>query len=90
MGDPAKPSPVAASPPAKTPSPTKSPSSPVASPGATEASAPLVADEHPEEDTYDLGIDVGAGSDTASLRSSILRYREENGRTYHAYKDGCK
>jgi SAM-dependent methyltransferase len=25
---------------------------------------------------------------TVSLRSSILRYRHENGRTYHAYKDG--
>ncbi|KAI6765901.1 hypothetical protein HG530_006971 [Fusarium avenaceum] len=30
-----------------------------------------------------------AGSDTTSLRSSILQYREENGRTYHAYKDGA-
>ncbi|RKL19265.1 hypothetical protein BFJ68_g3539 [Fusarium oxysporum] len=38
---------------------------------------PLAVDEH---DT---------GSDTTSLRSSILRYREENGRTYHAYKDGA-
>ncbi|CAH0054229.1 unnamed protein product [Clonostachys solani] len=27
-------------------------------------------------------------SSTASINSSILRYREENGRTYHAYKDG--
>ncbi|KAF7555980.1 hypothetical protein G7Z17_g1687 [Cylindrodendrum hubeiense] len=27
-------------------------------------------------------------SDTASLSSSILAYRQENGRTYHAYKDG--
>ncbi|KAE9367287.1 S-adenosyl-L-methionine-dependent methyltransferase [Stipitochalara longipes BDJ] len=25
---------------------------------------------------------------TASIGSSILKYREENGRTYHAYKDG--
>ncbi|KAN0091873.1 S-adenosyl-L-methionine-dependent methyltransferase [Hyaloscypha variabilis] len=25
---------------------------------------------------------------TASISSSILKYREENGRTYHAYKDG--
>ena len=25
---------------------------------------------------------------TGSLASSILRYRQENGRTYHAYKDG--
>ncbi|CAH0021566.1 unnamed protein product [Clonostachys rhizophaga] len=26
-------------------------------------------------------------SSTTSINSSILRYREENGRTYHAYKD---
>ncbi len=25
---------------------------------------------------------------TASISSSIMKYREENGRTYHAYKDG--
>lgn len=28
------------------------------------------------------------GSDTTSLKSSIMKYRKENGRTYHAYKDG--
>ncbi|CRK14652.1 hypothetical protein BN1723_010432 [Verticillium longisporum] len=27
-------------------------------------------------------------SSTTSINSSILRYRQENGRTYHAYKDG--
>lgn len=27
-------------------------------------------------------------SSTASMTSSILRFRQENGRTYHAYKDG--
>lgn len=27
-------------------------------------------------------------SSTTSMRSSIMHYREENGRTYHAYKDG--
>lgn len=42
-----------------------------------------------EDDSYDSAIDVGlATSSTASMTSSILRYREENGRTYHAYKDG--
>ncbi len=35
----------------------------------------------PEKDT--------AASDTTSLMSSVLKYRHENGRTYHAYKDGC-
>uniref|UniRef100_A0A0D2XJI7 Uncharacterized protein n=1 Tax=Fusarium oxysporum (strain Fo5176) TaxID=660025 RepID=A0A0D2XJI7_FUSOF len=29
-------------------------------------------------------------SSTASVSSSILNYRRENGRTYHAYKDGSK
>jgi len=29
-------------------------------------------------------------SSTTSIGSSILRYRQENGRTYHAYKDGSK
>src|SRR5262245_15452361 len=44
-----------------------------------------------EPDTADadssLG-DVGGASTTASINSSILKYREENGRTYHSFKDG--
>jgi hypothetical protein len=32
----------------------------------------------------------GAISDTASISSSIFKYRVENGRTYHAYKAGCE
>jgi len=28
-------------------------------------------------------------SETATLRSSITAYRMENGRRYHAYKDGA-
>ncbi|KAH9218270.1 S-adenosyl-L-methionine-dependent methyltransferase [Leptodontidium sp. 2 PMI_412] len=30
----------------------------------------------------------GNASSTASINSNITKYREENGRTYHAYKDG--
>ena len=47
--------------------------------------APLEAepDDHWEVDSS-LGSDTE--SSTASLSSSIARYREENGRTYHAYK----
>jgi hypothetical protein len=30
---------------------------------------------------------AGDVSDTTSVMSSIFKYREENGRTYHAYKD---
>ncbi|RDW84508.1 S-adenosyl-L-methionine-dependent methyltransferase-4 [Coleophoma cylindrospora] len=33
------------------------------------------------------GSQYGGGS-TASIASSILKHRQENGRTYHAYKDG--
>lgn len=32
----------------------------------------------------------GEESDTTSLDSSIFRFREENGRTYHAYKEGSE
>jgi hypothetical protein len=41
------------------------------------------------DDEY--GVDNGAGdsaSETTSLNSSIFHYRHENGRRYHAYKDG--
>ncbi|RTE81928.1 hypothetical protein BHE90_003524 [Fusarium euwallaceae] len=52
---------------------------------------PLEVDDNPDNVTVDDGdsaLGVDGASDTTSLRSSILRYREENGRTYHAYKDG--
>ncbi|KAJ4157833.1 hypothetical protein NW754_009483 [Fusarium falciforme] len=52
---------------------------------------PLEADDNPDNVTVDDGdsaLGADGASDTTSLRSSILRYREENGRTYHAYKDG--
>lgn len=85
MGDVVKtPSPPASSSPAGALA--ASPRSPAV--GQTHNTAPLVVDENPEEGD-DLGIEIGAGSDTTSLKSSILRYREENGRTYHAYKDGA-
>ncbi|KAL6405764.1 methyltransferase domain-containing protein [Ilyonectria robusta] len=37
------------------------------------------------DSTLSIGHTV---SSTSSIRSSIIKYREENGRTYHAYKDG--
>ncbi|RDW73611.1 S-adenosyl-L-methionine-dependent methyltransferase-5 [Coleophoma crateriformis] len=43
-----------------------------------------------EEEDYndsDSGFGSVIGSSTASLASSILKHREENGRTYHAYKE---
>ncbi|KAJ4244027.1 hypothetical protein NW762_014640 [Fusarium torreyae] len=36
----------------------------------------------------DSFLETNEGSSTSSINSSILRYRQENGRTYHAYKDG--
>ncbi|KAF5020567.1 hypothetical protein F66182_7399 [Fusarium sp. NRRL 66182] len=51
----------------------------------------LVADDLTASETFDDGdsaLGSTTGSDATSLRSSILKYRQENGRTYHAYKDG--
>ncbi|KAF5669936.1 methyltransferase [Fusarium heterosporum] len=42
-------------------------------------------DNHSDADSS-LGADIASSTD--SLRSSILDYRQENGRTYHAFKDG--
>ncbi len=44
-----------------------------------------------EDETSDHGSTFETDSttrSTATMGSSILKYREENGRTYHAYKDG--
>lgn len=37
-----------------------------------------------------FGTHLPTASDTYSITESVLTYRVENGRTYHAYKDGCK
>ncbi|KAK7415022.1 hypothetical protein QQX98_006159 [Neonectria punicea] len=44
-----------------------------------------VTDDDVADDDSALGDD--AASSTASMRSSILQYRSENGRTYHSYKE---
>ncbi|KAH7374701.1 S-adenosyl-L-methionine-dependent methyltransferase [Plectosphaerella cucumerina] len=46
----------------------------------------LVADDVVEQNDPTLTED--AASSTASVSTSIYNYRRENGRTYHAYKDG--
>ena len=48
------------------------------------------ADEY-GDDEYDSGFDSGSllGDETDTLASSILNYRIENGRQYHAYRDGA-
>ncbi|KAF4970218.1 hypothetical protein FSARC_2704 [Fusarium sarcochroum] len=52
----------------------------------------LAVDENAAADnTFDDGdsaLERDSGSEVTSLKSSILKYRQENGRTYHAYKDG--
>jgi hypothetical protein len=51
--------------------------------------SPTVAVIEAEPDDYieDEGFGDVASS-TASIGSSIMKFREENGRTYHAYKEG--
>ncbi|KAI8400728.1 hypothetical protein FOFC_19576 [Fusarium oxysporum] len=49
---------------------------------------PIVAPDEDVQDDRDSSIGYDATSSTASLSSSILDFRHENGRTYHAYKDG--
>ncbi|KAL5322321.1 hypothetical protein ACEPPN_010294 [Leptodophora sp. 'Broadleaf-Isolate-01'] len=46
----------------------------------------LEVEDSDDDSAYDG--DSTAGSSTTSIGSSILKFREENGRTYHAYKDG--
>lgn len=48
---------------------------------------PLEADDGPDND-FDSAIVCDNLSDRDSIASSILQYRHENGRTYHAYNDG--
>ncbi|KAH6987228.1 S-adenosyl-L-methionine-dependent methyltransferase [Ilyonectria destructans] len=63
---------------------------------ASRSPSPLVAaesqlltaettDDDVADDDSALGDD--AASSTASMRSSIMQYRQENGRTYHSYKE---
>ncbi|KAH6986600.1 S-adenosyl-L-methionine-dependent methyltransferase [Ilyonectria destructans] len=61
---------------------------------ATVEADPIVAPDEDVADDRDSSLrDVGwpwwdTASSTESLRSSILDYRHENGRTYHRYKEG--
>jgi hypothetical protein len=58
---------------------------PATAPAATSAPGGLEA----EADDWAGDSAVGEediASSTVSISSSIMRYREENGRTYHAYK----
>jgi hypothetical protein len=51
-----------------------------------ETVAPVIeaeADSYDADSAYDVD---SVTSSTTSIGSSVLKYREENGRTYHAYK----
>lgn len=49
-----------------------------------------VSKEAPSFPISGFGTHLPTVSDTYSITESVLTYRVENGRTYHAYKDGCK
>lgn len=52
-------------------------------------SVPLEVDEAAANDTdTDSSIGSDEGGSTSSINSSIFKYRQEYGRTFHAYKDG--
>ncbi|KAK2039219.1 methyltransferase domain-containing protein [Colletotrichum somersetense] len=46
------------------------------------------ADENDANDDADSAMGASVLESSASMTSSIMRYREENGRTYHAYREG--
>ncbi|EXA31046.1 hypothetical protein FOVG_17642 [Fusarium oxysporum f. sp. pisi HDV247] len=48
----------------------------------------IVAPDNNDAGDQDSSLGDETASSTASLRSSILDYRHENGRTYHRFKDG--
>ncbi|KAJ0166076.1 hypothetical protein CTA2_8820 [Colletotrichum tanaceti] len=52
---------------------------------------PLEADNangNDVNDDADSAMGVSVLESSGSMTSSIMQYREENGRTYHAYRDG--
>lgn len=55
---------------------------------APPAPAPLPNPPSDADSSYDSSEDISDLSSTTSINSSILLHRHENGRRYHAYKDG--
>ncbi|KAI8680666.1 hypothetical protein NCS56_00472400 [Fusarium sp. Ph1] len=51
---------------------------------------PIIEPDDEVGDDLDSSLGTDFASSSSSLRSSILNYRQENGRTYHQYKDGSK
>lgn len=70
----------------RTPSPVGTTTSPITE-ASPRSSAGVPEGIEAEDDNYDSAYETdAAGSSTTSIGSSVLKYREENGRTYHAYK----
>ncbi|TVY56720.1 putative methyltransferase tdiE [Lachnellula cervina] len=69
-------------------SPSRSPSTPdfTASP-SSQVGLEAEADNHRDDDSA-IFDDGSVASSTTSISSSIMKHREENGRTYHSYKEG--
>ncbi|RFU29580.1 hypothetical protein B7463_g6764, partial [Scytalidium lignicola] len=58
-------------------------------PDSGEVEADIAAEEDDfEQNDDDSALGSDAASSSASIDSSIMKYRVENGRTYHAFKDG--
>ncbi|KAH8168458.1 methyltransferase domain-containing protein [Sarocladium implicatum] len=58
-------------------------------PGTLESDpAPLAVDDNADDEGDEESLRSERFSETTSIASTILAYRKENGRTYHAYKDG--
>ncbi|KAK2054070.1 methyltransferase domain-containing protein [Colletotrichum caudatum] len=55
---------------------------------ADHAQQPAAEFPHPDDDALSIGDGSSVEDSLASLRSSILDYRRENGRTYHILSDG--
>jgi hypothetical protein len=58
---------------------------PVAGTGHLEVDTDFVADDNSDDGDSAMGSRGGL-SDTTSVMSSVYKFREENGRTYHAYR----
>ncbi|KAH8684983.1 S-adenosyl-L-methionine-dependent methyltransferase [Ilyonectria robusta] len=52
------------------------------------AENPLQADENPLDDDSALGSSYGSASYQTTLASSVMNYKYENGRRYHAFREG--
>lgn len=58
----------------------------IQAPLAVPAPAPAALEAEEDDWENDSAVGESIASSTTSLNSSIMKYREENGRTYHAYK----